>query len=565
MTLETRPFEADPEDENTTDERPTVRNRYSRTVIQPLLITLMATSLVTTMLTVLQIGADEWPWMWIVVPCIVVCLEGIYTTMWLHQPEQRGFNRGLYRAAEIFVIVLMTRLLAWALTGSWPTSADWYSYLREPLLILWDFFFLFSLFIILLVWERATFMGYVFHYMAIDEAERAFYQRPTHRRRGYERPIASQRSELITVYGRNWIWGGTILTFMAMLSTVEYPTIVNQGLTNVTRLGMRPETLLALLVYFGAGFALLSQARLALMNARWLIGGVRKTAAIERSWSRNTLFILLIVGGIAAFLPLGSTTLIGRLLEIIISFVVWLVSFIVFLFFTILLWLYPAGEYEAPLTEEAPPPFSPFAQNEAVPPSPPGFPIFGLLFWIVAVVVSVAAIMFFLRERNIKINSAGFNKIWARLRSWWRTLWLGVRMQVVDLRDALVVRLVRDTEEEGAQPPWRFIRLSALNPRQKLRYFYLSTVRRAEERGVGRQESETPIEYADDLKGGWPATEPDVDVLTAAFLRARYSNRTITEEDVRPVQEHWKHIRAELKRRSQASQTEEHKNERSDS
>ncbi|MCB0036985.1 MAG: hypothetical protein KDE51_23295, partial [Anaerolineales bacterium] len=375
MALENRPLEADPQDENTA-ERPTVRNRYSRTVIQPLLITLMATSLVTTMLTVLQIGAGQWPWMWMVIPCIFVCLEGIYTTMWLHQPEQRGFNRSLYRAAEILVIILMTRLLTWALSGGWPAAADWMIYLREPLLILWDFFFIFTLLIIMFVWERATFMGYVFHYMAIDEAERAFYQRPTHRRREYERPIAPQRSELMAVYGRNWIWGGIILSFMAMLSTVEYPSIVNDGLVNVTRLGMRPETLMALLVYFGAGFALLSQARLALMNARWLMSSVQKTAAIERSWSRNTLFVLLIVGGIAAFLPLGSTTLIGRLLEIIINFVVWLVSFIVFIFFSILLWLYPAGESEAPLTEEPPPQFTPFGQNEVIPPTAPGFPIF---------------------------------------------------------------------------------------------------------------------------------------------------------------------------------------------
>lgn len=540
-------------------EQPTVLTEYSSTVVQPLLIALMVTSLATAVLAVLQVGAAELPWVWIIGPCFLISLEGIYTTIWLHHPDRRSLNRSLYRTAELVIIVVITRLLTWFLAGGWPTASTWIFFLQQPLLILWDFFFLFTLFIIIFVWERSILMSYIFYYMSIDPAERAYYEKSTPQRRHAERPLVPHRTMLLNLYGRHWIGGGIFLAFMATLSTVNYPTL-SDGITTVARLGMRTETLLALLIYFGTGFALLSQGRLAMMNARWLINGVRKTAAIERSWSRNTLFVLFIVGGIAAFLPLGSTTLIGRLLEIVIQFIAALVTFISFLILSIIALLFPNSQVGTMTLQEPPPePMTPPA--EFFPPSEPAFPFAGLIFWIVAIAIACLAVIFFLRERGLVVNTGFIRVIWQHLSAWWRSLWQAVTMQLTDWRDAVVTRLVRDEDDTATQRPWRFIRFNALTPRQKLRYFYLSTVRRAEEHGIGRVESETPIEYAVDLKAEWPQTGKDVDVLTAAFLQARYSNREITEEDVQPVQDHWKHIRAELKRRAAESHN---KNERSE-
>ena len=110
------------------------------------------------------------------------------------------------------------------------------------------------------------------------------------------------------------------------------------------------------------------------------------------------------------------------------------------------------------------------------------------------------------------------------------------------------------TFEEGGkqtQPAWRFIRVNSLTPRQKLRYFYLSTIQRAEQRGHGRGDSETPLEYSDDLKDGWPQAGRDIDMVTAGFLKSRYSEREITAEDAAEVQTHWKRLRTELKRRAE--------------
>jgi hypothetical protein len=103
-------------------------------------------------------------------------------------------------------------------------------------------------------------------------------------------------------------------------------------------------------------------------------------------------------------------------------------------------------------------------------------------------------------------------------------------------------------------PPWNFIRLNALSAREQIRYFYLSTVRRAGERGVPRDRSETPSEFAADLKENWPEAEGDIEALTDAFLHARYSRQEI--EDVSPVKQTWKRVKSSLRRRNRPDRRE---------
>jgi hypothetical protein len=91
--------------------------------------------------------------------------------------------------------------------------------------------------------------------------------------------------------------------------------------------------------------------------------------------------------------------------------------------------------------------------------------------------------------------------------------------------------------------------LNALSPRNKIRYFYLSTVRRAGQRGVERRKNHTPLEYSDDLKENWPHSDGDLDSLTAAFLRARYNPKEIKEEEIEPVKRIWKRIKPALRER----------------
>ncbi|KAA3657245.1 MAG: DUF4129 domain-containing protein, partial [Chloroflexi bacterium] len=94
-----------------------------------------------------------------------------------------------------------------------------------------------------------------------------------------------------------------------------------------------------------------------------------------------------------------------------------------------------------------------------------------------------------------------------------------------------------------------FIRINAWPPREQIRYFYLSIVRRAKEKGIPRDKNETPLEYSQGLKEEFPETERDVDKLTSAFLKAQYSPKIINKEEINPIKKRWKHIRSTLRRR----------------
>ncbi|MFZ1400928.1 MAG: DUF4129 domain-containing protein, partial [Candidatus Promineifilaceae bacterium] len=172
------------------------------------------------------------------------------------------------------------------------------------------------------------------------------------------------------------------------------------------------------------------------------------------------------------------------------------------------------------------------------------------LFWAVAIVMSVMAISFFLRERGVKVNTAVLQTFWQRFRHWLRLAWREAGSQVQDWQQAVRTRLQRQPKEsEENKPPWRFIRLNALSPREQIRYFYLSTVKRASDKGVPRQQAETPLEFAEDLKQQWPDAEEDVDALTDAFLAARYGRSPIDAEDVNPVKKRWRQVKSSLRRK----------------
>ncbi|MEJ2750078.1 MAG: DUF4129 domain-containing protein, partial [Anaerolineae bacterium] len=294
--------------------------------------------------------------------------------------------------------------------------------------------------------------------------------------------------------------------------------------------------------------------RLALLNARWLINGVQKNERLERSWYRFSLRLLILVAFVAALLPLGSTIALGQIVLAIFQGVMAVLAFIFALLIGLLSWLFPATQ---PPTDLTPTP-TPVESMMLPTPAPSGAAsetlhmITSSAFWAVALVLTVMAFIFFWRERGISLNHSTWQRLWTAVTQWWDSLWQSLSQQMTATRQAIQARRKRNLAQKGRtlpQAPWRFIRLNALSPRDQLRYFYLSTVERAGQRGVDRQESETPLEYARDLKENWPDAEDDVEKLTEAFLQARYSPQPIAAEEVHPIKAYWKRLRARLRRR----------------
>ena len=101
---------------------------------------------------------------------------------------------------------------------------------------------------------------------------------------------------------------------------------------------------------------------------------------------------------------------------------------------------------------------------------------------------------------------------------------------------------------DGDFTQFDFTHINGLTPRQQIRYFYLSTVQRAADRGVARAESETPLEYMADLQEQRPEAAEELDTLTNAFLKARYGRQELQKEEANRVKKRWKTVKRLLKK-----------------
>ncbi len=532
-----------------------ITNRWSRTIAQPILITVMFTAFIAGPLAVLQQIMPTTPWRAFTPVFFFLILETVYTTLWLKRPTQRSLNNLAYRAAELLVFIVLVRLLTWGFTDSWPNLEMWQSFLFEPLLIFADGFFLVVAIAVFIVWQMTIQITYLFTDLALDRAEAAYYAAVFGKHQLDTRPNITDRGRLIAAFLHQWLFGGLILVICAALSTFDLlEPAAGRSIFSIGRLPLPQQLLLSLVFYFLAGFLLLSQGRLALLNARWLINGVKKNEQLERSWYRFSLRLLALVAFVAALLPLGSTIALGQIVAAIIEGITAVIALIIALFIGLLSFLFPAPNqpveaYPIPSVEPLifPTPSAPTEASETL-------QIIGSsAFWAVAIVMTVVAFLFFLREREISLNKELWRQWWTAVTQWWHNLRKNMSRQITTARQAIQSRRRQrpDGIMAGLRPRQRFIRLNALSPRDQLRYFYLSTLERAGQRGVARQESETPLEFAQDLKENWPDAEVDVETLTDAFLQARYSPQPIAAEYVNPVKEHWKRLRAHLRRRQE--------------
>src|SRR5690606_7148976 len=121
-----------------------------------------------------------------------------------------------------------------------------------------------------------------------------------------DRPVDRERPYVFAELTRSWLAGGFLLALFAAMTSVDIPASLEGEFTvrTIGRLGLRPEILFALLVYFLVGLWLISQARLSMVRARWLADGVASRPGVIASWHRASMLILLLVAVIAAFLPI---------------------------------------------------------------------------------------------------------------------------------------------------------------------------------------------------------------------------------------------------------------------
>ena len=130
------------------------------------------------------------------------------------------------------------------------------------------------------------------------------------------------------------------------------------------------------------------------------------------------------------------------------------------------------------------------------------------------------------------------------LFNWFRNLFAAISgySTNIPLPWTILAKLLPD--RSSINSPWRFIRVNSLSPREHVRYFYLSIVRRAAQQGISRNPPDTPLEFSHSLEDAWPEEESSVEVLTAAFIKSRYAKEEISSDEVRFLRETFKRLRS---------------------
>jgi hypothetical protein len=153
----------------------------------------------------------------------------------------------------------------------------------------------------------------------------------------------------------------------------------------------------------------------------------------------------------------------------------------------------------------------------------------------------------YLRDRPELLEALGTRGPIRALRAFLIALW----RRLFGLAEAASKRIprrlsLRRIRLRSPKEPFRFFRLGALSPRERILYYYLSILRRAERQGFPRQRAQTPHEYDATLGPHLPQARQEMDLLTQAFVEARYSQHVIEPGQARRVRVDWQRVKAAL-------------------
>jgi len=520
-------------------------NVWNRSLLRPLLISIMVTALMAGPMAVGQILAPGWRWGYVLALAFLVSLEAVYTTTWLAHPDRRQQRSWVFRLAAMVTWLVILRLLLWSLHGSWPSAGDLQRWFRSPA----SFFepeFLVSAGLLVASWAEATLSGRDLQELAMQPDELSDPP-PGYSLSEWRSPpsYTTSRSHILQRFGRRWMWGAVVLLLIAAATQLRYQPGLGLRSIGIAHLGLSPLIVTALPIYFLTGLLLMSIGRLAALRARWQIERIEGGQTVTRSWPRVTLLLVLVVGALAALMPLASTWRLADWLLTAIAFVservIAVGAYILALLAALLSWLLPsAGPADPqPLPTDLAD-FQPLSLPQELPRTALRLPewLGSAVLWLLMGAIVVYALVVYLRGRGIRVEWRQLRVLWQRLCQWWRRWGRGVREAAQGARNGLLQRLTRGESDQGpSRSGWSFLNWRRLSPQAQIRLLYLSTLRRAGEQGVQRARQEAR----------WPEVGEELEALTRAFVRARYGTDSISSGDVQRTRQVWKRVRKALR------------------
>jgi hypothetical protein len=551
---------------------------WVHSILRPTLIAIASVCLVLAMLAFIRRFMPSLPPVYTQLLAfigVLASITGSVTTTWLAQPSQRNKRSTGYRAAEIFLIIGVTRIAIWLTTDSFPGFEQ---FLVRPIDSFLDGYFIVGTLVVMLAWIISTAMTEDLLALGLQPDDLYVVQGVGDRWQERARPVYTDRPAILRRFVARWVVGGILLVILAAGSRYDLP---ESGFLGIIRQNIDPTVIGAIIVYFLAGLILISQGQLALLRARWALQKTPSAPNVLQNWPVYALVIILLIGIVSALLPLGGTFYLAQILSAIL-YAIYFFIFGVFRFFMTLMLTLLSFFTGEPVEETAPPPPPPMpAPPMEVPPEsaallPPWAG--GLVFWgIAAILLGYAAYIYFSGKGT---NFAWARRIWEMLRARWRLLFGAYQTWQAERVRAQANREGNASEQTGGGlPGW--LGLRGLDPERQVRYYYLALLQRAEEAGLPRKEAETPLHFAprlaaqleakhaingtiDDHTEDVPgevnasgnkviadqavlqANRAAIEELTEAFVQVRYAGGKVAPDRLAKLKQVWDQLKKRL-------------------
>lgn len=491
-------------------------------------------------------------WVWL---AILISFESIHSARLLHRLGPGMQDRFRFRFVEWVVIVLAVRFGMYLFWGGERLNADLRRWAAN-VATFFDVNLILNSLLAFCFWGTSAYLA-----RALQELEAAPYERmisvtdPSHYLRDtMPRHGQIDRQSILNRVAGMIFSGGMVMLVLSGIAQVDVSDLL------LLRHSRSSGVLLNVFIYFIIGFFIISQAHYIALKANWEIQELPILGKLGRRWVIWLILFLLLVGFIAALLPVNYSV---NLLDILYTAVHWIAFIGAQIIFTIL-WLISAlmmfiMNLFRP-EESAPSPIF-------TPPTPPPAPVQtasggwawwpfvrSLLFWFVLMGIIGYSLVHFARDRWGLWRDLSFGKWLLRLLGFLRGLVEGTRHASQTLRRRLRLRFARPSPAALQPTPWRYLSLRRLSPRDRVRYFYLSTAERAARQGLARPPASTPLEYEHLLRRELPEAASEIHDLTGAFIEARYTAHPIAQAHVSWVQQIWRRIRQALTSRKRARQ-----------
>lgn len=346
-----------------------------------------------------------------------------------------------------------------------------------------------------------------------------------------------------------FFYTGLILMIASGLARIGFSELFNLGRVMVAGL------IINALLYFTVGLLVLGQANYARLTALWQGEGTPVAGQLGSRWARHSLLFLVVVAALAFSLPTfysaGLLGLLNSALTFLVTALYFFAAFISFLLVGLLSLFFPPStdinpQVNPPPPQPLPTPEPTPALNDSLPPDASLELLRNVGFWAVIILIVSYILIAYLRERPEILQAVKNLRLFKILKQFWDTLTHNFSTLASAARQALAETW--QNFRRAPLPPLPFFNLRRASARDQIFYYYLSTLRRAEQLGAGRRPAQTPDEYEPQLEQTVEEARAEALALTEAFDQARYSPEPVEKEKAQATKEIWERVRAALGR-----------------